>query len=244
MALHRARHGEGAARGEVLTLVVQPLHFGGIGVATGLLVNDDGTVVPGIPMAEHDFHELVSLVVAQIVLQVLLPAHVVGLAVIDGCHDVPGSAPIRHEVEGGEAAGHIEGFVIRGRTGRGEAELLGHGAHGHEHDQRVHLGGADAVLDGMGMIAAVTVGHGKAIIEERHVELASLQYARDLLVELCGMGIVTRLRVSPRTRQVRAVLRLQEPDHHHLPRHASSPAEFMKVSSSGLSRGSRMPQAS
>ena len=169
---------------------------------------------------EHHLHELVGLVVAQVVGQVLLAAHVLGLAVVDGGHHVPGRAPVRHQVERGEAAGHVEGLEVGGRAGRGEAQLARHRAHGHEHDERVHLGGANAVLDRVRVIAAVAVGHGQAVVEEGHVELAGLQDARNLLVVVGRMGVVARLRVTPGARQVRAVLRLQEADHRHLPCHA------------------------
>src|SRR5262245_39995761 len=82
------------------------------------------------------------------------------------------------------------------------------------------------------MIVAVTIGHGQAIVKEGDVELASFEDARDLLVIFSRMGVVARLRMSPGARQVRAVLRLQEADHHHLPRHISSP-EICEQSSGG-----------
>ena len=223
MALRRARHGERTARLEELALVIEPLHLARVGVAAGLLVDDDGAVVPRVPMPEHDLHELVGPVVAQVVLQVLLAPHVERFAIVDRGHHVPGRAPVRHQIERGEAAGDVEGLEVGGRAGGGEAQLRGHRAHGHQHDQRVHLRGADAVFDGVGVVVAVAVGHGQAVVEERHVELAGFEDAGDFLVVVGRMGVVARFRMAPGARQVRAVLRLQEAHHHHLPRHVLSP---------------------
>ena len=90
MALRRARHRERPARLEELPVVVEPLHLGRIGEAAALLVDDQRAVFPGIPVAEHDFHELVGAVVAQVVLEMRVLAHVEGFAVVDRGHHVPG----------------------------------------------------------------------------------------------------------------------------------------------------------
>src|SRR5262249_40509250 len=59
----------------------------------------------------------------------------------------------------------------------------------------------------------------QAIVEKRHVKLAGLEHPRNFLVVVGGHGILARLRMTPGTRQVRAVLGLQETNHHHLTRH-------------------------
>ena len=125
MALRRARHGEGPARFEKLSLMIQPLHLGRIGEATALLVDNQRTVFPGIPVAKHDFHEFVGTVVAQIMLEMFVPAHVERFAVVHGGDDIPGGAAACHQIERGEAAGDIERLEIGRRAGRGEAELFG-----------------------------------------------------------------------------------------------------------------------
>jgi hypothetical protein len=43
---------------------------------------------------------------------------------------------------------------------------LGAHTHGHEHGDGIHFDTADAVLDGVGVIAAKAVGHGEAIIKK------------------------------------------------------------------------------
>src|SRR5262245_53209052 len=71
------------------------------------------------------------------------------------------------------------------------------------------------------MVIAVAVGHGKAVVEKRHVELAGLEDARDFLIVVGRHCVIARCWMTPGPRQVRAVLRLQEAHHHHLPRHCS-----------------------
>ena len=83
MALLRARHRERPARLEELSLVVEPLHLGRVGKAAALLVDDQRAVFPGVPVAEHDFHEFVGAVVAEIMLEMGVLAHVVRFAVVD-----------------------------------------------------------------------------------------------------------------------------------------------------------------
>ncbi len=204
-------------------VVIEPLDLVGIGKPAARLVDQQRAVFPGIPVAEHHFHEFVGAVVAQVMLEMGVLAHVVRFAVIDRGDDVPGGAAAGHQVERGEPAGDVERLVIGGRTGRGEAELFGRHAHRGQHHDRIHLHAADAVFDGMGMIVAVTVRHRQPIVEKRHVEFSGLENPADLLIIIRRHRIVARFRMPPRTRQVGAVLRLQKSDHRHLPCHDGSP---------------------
>ena len=223
MALLRARHRERSARLEKSSVVIKPLDLARIGESAALLVDEQRAVFPGIPVAEHDFHELVGAVVTQVMFEMLIASHVVRFAVVHGGDHIPGGTAIGHQIEGGEAARHVERLVIGGRTGRGEPELFGDHAHrGQDHD-RIHLHAADAIFDRVGVIVAVAVGHRQAIVEERHVEFSGFEDPGDLLVVIRRHRIVARLRMPPRTRQVGAVLRLQEADHRHLPCHAALP---------------------
>ena len=67
-------------------------------------------------MAEHDLHEFVGAVVAQIMLEMGLFAHIERFAVIDGSDDIPCGAAACHEVEGGEAACHVYSHLYAMRT--------------------------------------------------------------------------------------------------------------------------------
>src|SRR5262245_18646483 len=69
------------------------------------------------------------------------------------------------------------------------------------------------------MVVAIAVGHSEPIIEKSHVEPAGLEHTRDFLIVVRCHGIIARLWMTPGTREVGAVLRLQEPHHHLLPRH-------------------------
>ena len=129
MALRRARHGERPARLVVFALVVEPLDLGRIGEAAARLVHDQRTVFPGVPMAQHDFHEFVGAVVAVVMFEMGILAHVVGFAVIERGDDVPSRASARHQIEGGEAARDVERLEIGGRAGRSQPELCRDHAH-------------------------------------------------------------------------------------------------------------------
>src|SRR5262245_53789282 len=116
MALRRARHRERPARLEELSRVVKAFHLARIGIAAGLLVDDDGAVVPAIPMPEHHLHEFVGSVVAQVMFEVLVGAHVERFAVVDGGYYVPGRATAAHQIKRGKPAGKIEGLEVGGRA--------------------------------------------------------------------------------------------------------------------------------
>ena len=148
-------------------------------------------------MAEHDLHEFVGAVVAAVMLEMFVAAHVVRFAVVDRGDDVPAARPLVIRSSGRETARDVERLEIGGRAGRGEAELFGRHAHRDQHDERIHLHAADAVFDGVGMVVAVAVRHGEAIVEKRHVEFAGFEHAADLLVEVGRHRIVARFRVPP-----------------------------------------------
>ena len=84
-------------------------------------------------MAEHDLHEFVGAIVAQIVRDDLVATHVLGLAVVERGDDVPGRAPVRHQIESGEQARDMERLVVAGGIGGAEPEPLGRHAHHREH---------------------------------------------------------------------------------------------------------------
>ncbi len=223
MALRRARHRERPARAEVAALVIEAMHFLRLGKQARRLVLDDGVVLPGIPMAEHDLHEFVGAVVAQIVADHLVAAHVLRLAVIERGDDVPGRAATRHQIERGEHARDVERLVVARRIGRAEAEPFGRHAHHREHGDGVKLHAANAVGDGVAVIAPIHVRHRQPVVEEAQVKLAFLQHAADMPVEIRRPAVGARSGMAPGTGEVAAVLRLQEADQDHLA-HAECPA--------------------
>src|SRR6202158_6052785 len=113
MALLRARDRARPARLEECPFVIEAIDLGRIGEPAAFLVDQERTVLPGIPVAEHHFHEFIGAVVAEIMIEMRVLSHVVGFAVVDGGNDIPGGAAAGHQIESGEAAGDIERFVIR-----------------------------------------------------------------------------------------------------------------------------------
>ncbi len=216
MALRRARHRERPARAEVAAFVIEAMNLVRFGKKSASLVLDDGVVLPGVPMAEHDLHELVGAVVAQIVGDRLVAAHVLRFAVVERRHHIPGGAAPRHQIEGGEHARHMKRLVIAGGIGGAEAEPLRRHAHHGEHGDGVEFHAANAVLDGMRVIAAIHVRHRQPVVEEAEMKLALLQHAADVPVKIRRPRVGARLWMAPGTGEVRAVLRLQKADHDHL----------------------------
>ena len=201
VALGGAGDGEGAAGLEELAFVVEAVDLFGVGEQAGFAVGDDGAVVPGVPVAHDDFHELVGAVVAAVVLAVGGVAHVQRLAVVHRGDDVPGGAAVGQQVEGGEDAGDVERLEIGGGEGGAEAEALGGHAHDGQDGDRVHLDAADAVGDGVGVVAAEQVGHGEAVVEEAEVELAGFQGAADAAVVLGAGEVLLGLAGGARSRR-------------------------------------------
>ncbi len=216
MALRRTRHRKRPAGAEVAARVIEAMDLVRFGKKSRRLVLDDGVVLPSVPMAEHDLHEFVGAVIAQIVPEHFVAAHILRFAVVERGHDVPSRATARHQIERREHARDVKRLVVARRIGRAEAEPLGRHAHHGEDGDGVELHAANAVGNGMAVIAAVHVRHRQAVIEKAEVKLALLQHAADVPVEVGRPAIGARLRMAPGTREVRAILRLQKADHDHL----------------------------
>ena len=83
MPLWRARHRERTSRGEPLPLMIEPMHPIAVGVHPARPVSGDGVGLPGVPVAVHDFHELVGSVIPLVMGGGLVQTHVAGLVVVD-----------------------------------------------------------------------------------------------------------------------------------------------------------------
>ncbi len=207
--------------------MVEPAHLRRIGEVSPGAVDQERAGVPTRPMAEHHLHELVGAVVAQVVLGVVFQAEIRRLGIVQRGDDVPGRASAGQVIEGREHPRDVERLEIRGRAGRADAEAARRQPHGGDDRDRIELHGADAVRDRFAVVVAVDVRHGEAVVEERHVEFSGFQNAGDPLVVRRRQEIALGLRMPPRARIVRAVLRLQERDQRHAPGirpgHARSP---------------------
>ena len=197
--------------------MVEAVHLLGMREQAARLVHDERAVLPRIPVAQHDLHELVGAVVPQVVRHMGIDAHVQGLAVVDRGDDVPGRSAAAHQIERGEHAGDVERLVVGAGIGRAEAQPLGRHPHHGQDGDRIHLDAADAVLDRMGVIAAIAVRHRQPIVEEPQMEAPGFQDAADAAVVLGRGEVRQRQWMPPRADEVRAVLRLQEGDQRHLP---------------------------
>jgi hypothetical protein len=200
------------------------MHLFGFGEQAAGFVLYDRVVFPRVPMPEHNFHELVGAVVARIMADDFLAAHVLRLAVVERGNDVPGGAAAGHQVKRAKDAGDVKRLVVACGISGAEAEALGRHTHHGQHSEGIELHAANAVLDGMGVIAPIHVRHRKPIVEKAEMELAGFQHAANMAVEIRRPAIGARLRVTPGAREVGAILRLQKANHDHLA-HVTSPLQ-------------------
>jgi len=233
MALRRARHRERSARAEKVALIVEAVNLVRLGEQARGLVLNDGVVIPSVPVPEHDLHEFVGAVVAQIVADRRGAAHILRFAVIERGDDVPGGAAVRHQIERGEEAGNVVRLVIARRIGRAESKPLGRRAHHRQNRDGIELHAADAMLDGVGVIAPIHVRHRQAIVEETEVKLPLLQDAPDIPVIITRPAIGARSRMAPGAREIGAVLRLQKTDQNHLAHRRCPPLTLLPPSAWG-----------
>ena len=217
-ALGGPRHGERSTGSEPLALVLESVHLVRIREAEAVPVVEHGAILPGVPVAEHDFHELVGAVVAEVVRRVLGAAEIRGLGVVQRGDHVPGRSPAGHVVEGGEHPGDVKGLEIGRRVGAAKAEPARREPHrGHQGDE-IELDHPDPLPERLLHVVAVAVGHREAVVEEGEVELAGLQGAGDALEVLGREEVARGVRVAPRSGVVRAVRRLEKGDELHLAR--------------------------
>ena len=121
MALRRARHVQRALDGEILALEVGDVEAARPHELAGLLVADEGAVVPAVPQQPAGFDEFLGHRVALGMRRMLAAEHRARLGVGRG-HHVPARPPARDVVERGEAARHVIGLGIGRRGGGGEAD--------------------------------------------------------------------------------------------------------------------------
>ena len=125
-ALHGTRNVERAAHREILALVAEHVHPGGIEEDAAVDVADEGIVRPRVPQAGHDIVEFARALVALAVLHQCVHAEIQRRVGVGGGDDVPAGAAAAQMIERGEAARDVIGRVERGRAGRHQADVLGH----------------------------------------------------------------------------------------------------------------------
>ena len=196
--------------------MLQGRHLGRVGEHAGLAVHMQGVGLPARPVAKHHFHKFIRAVIALVMAEVRGSAEIPGFRVVQRGDDVPGRPTAQHHVQGGKDARHVEGLVVGGGVRHADAEFLRGHAHHLGADDRVHLHGTNAVLDGHAVVVLVDVRNGQPVVEERHMELCGLQLAREIGIEARRHEVERRLGVAPRSGILRAVLCLHESDQDHL----------------------------
>ena len=189
----------------------------GCGEEAARLVLDDGVVLPGVPVAEHDLHELVGAVVAQIVLDHLVAAHVLRLAVVERGDHVPGGAAVassdrawRTRAPHGTARSRSSNRSRRGRGARSPCPMTVSTVTASSFTQRMPCW----------TVCAWSRPYMSGI-DSRSSKKARWNLPASRMRPTCAVvvrrpGVGARLRMAPGARQIGAVLRLQEGDQGHL----------------------------
>ena len=196
VALGRACHVQGSADLEVGALVLQDVELVWIEVAPGLLVAEEGVVVPAVPEARDHVDELLGLLVAARVFQVLVLPEVRGFRGVGGGHQVPSRAATREVVQGGEVAGQVVGLVVGGGHGGHQSDVVGDRGQRGEEGDGLEMGVVSVQTPRVGL-AHVRPGGG-GVRKEQRVEFRRLGRLGQPLVMLeIVSGVRRGIGVSP-----------------------------------------------
>src|SRR5262245_39150698 len=99
----------------------------------------------------------------------LISTGILSSRVAESRHHIPGSPPVAHMVYGRELARQLVGCVVRGREGRSQPDLLGHGRQRGEQCDSV-----GASIDNGTKEASLVLTYHQTLTEEDKVELAAL----------------------------------------------------------------------
>ncbi len=194
-ALHGAGDVQRPAHGEVLPLVVEPVHPPGVPEDPAGLVAQEGVVGEAVPEPGDHVVELPRAAVALVVLHVVVEAEVQRRLRVGGGDNVPAGAAAGDVVQRGEPAGHVVGRVEGGGGGGDQPDPLGLGgqvAQERERLERGHRVAAPQRLDRH-------VQHRQVVGHEEGVELGRLQpldaVGQERQVEV-GVGLGAR--IAPR----------------------------------------------
>ena len=140
-----------------------------------------------------DFEELVGAVVALVLRDLLAQRKIPGFGVLERGDHVPAAASGAQMVQRGKGACQFIGLEIAGRAGGHQTQVPGDARHGRQHQRGVQPHGAQRAVAQLAVGAALeAVGNGQNIGKKSHVETASLERLRDLLivgwVEPVGFG--------------------------------------------------------
>ena len=162
---------------EMLALVVQRTHPGGVEIDALCCVHNEGIVGETVPQPGHNVMKLAGAVIARGVIWLGLQAEVAAAVRIRSGHHVPAGPPAADVIERGKAARDMERLVVSGRGRCDEADSLSHpGQCGKQREwlERGHSVAAHQRL-------AWQVEHAEVISHEEIIELGSFKAADEAL---------------------------------------------------------------
>ena len=171
MALWRPRHVERALDREILSLESRHMEATRAHEEAGLLVGNEGVVIPAVPEQAAGFDEFPGHRVTLGMRRMLAAEHGARFR-IGRRHHVPRRAAAREMIQRSEGAGHVIGLGVGRRGGSGEAEPR------RAHRQRREQAERFELADGRRVLA---VARGETVAQEEHVEFRRLGRGGDVL---------------------------------------------------------------
>ncbi len=194
-ALDRAGDVERAAHAEILSLVIEHVHLGGIEIQALFDIAHKSVVGEGIPQPGDDVIEFTRALVAFGVLHMVVEPEIQRGVGIGSGDDIPPRAAAGNMIERGEAAGDVIGLVERGRSGRDQADMFGGACQRRQQRERLERGHGVAALERVDR----HVQHGQMVGHEEGVELSGLEFLDQLLdMREIEVGVGPGARITPR----------------------------------------------
>ena len=170
-----------AGNGEVLAEVSDFVHLGGVGEHAGFAVALHRVILPGtLPELVKHLEVFVGHVVAVVVLELIVVAHVAGGGGQVAGDDVPADAAVGEVVEGRHAPREGVRVLVAGAGRDAESEVVGDGGHRRNEQHRVVHRNLGAMTD-RGLVAAtVDVVGAEHVGDEDAIEVAAFEELRQL----------------------------------------------------------------
>ncbi|MNP25992.1 hypothetical protein D3C76_1188220 [compost metagenome] len=149
-----------------------------------------------MPQALHHRYVFLGAGITGVVVVVLITAIVAGGTGVAAGDHVPASAALADQVQRGQAAGDVEGFVVRGGQSTDQADVAGSHCQCREQGQR---------LEAVEIVRRRAGGDVLAVDDEHEVEQCRFGLAGDIDVPVdVDAGIGGQFRVEPQVMPARA----------------------------------------
>ncbi|MNN32665.1 hypothetical protein D3C81_1463910 [compost metagenome] len=162
-----------------------------VGINTAHLVFQDGIVFPAtFQQFVKDFHEIITTLIAIVVIDLLLQSHRTCGAVQVTGHNIPADAAIAQMIERGQAAGEQVRLFVSQVAGHAKAQMPGGLRHQRHHVQRIIDRQLHRFTRGRFYTVTQDVIHANDIRQEHTIEQTAFQQLRQL-GPVFRLGVIT-----------------------------------------------------